>query len=259
MNASSLPIAAFTTTAHPKMSARYAHVNTAQVLETLTAEGFEIAKSQAARVRDASTAEFARHVVTLRHGSMPEVGGVVPQALLRNSHDGSSGFQMMAGFYRLVCSNGLVIGQDFVRISIRHLGADLNTRVLDAARKVVAQMPAMVDQVARMQGTVITEQAARDFAAEAAADRFGAGWAEVVRDPADLLRPRRFADNARDLFTVYNVVQENVIKGGVRVVNTAPNARARYASSRAVTGLDRNLELNRGLWDRAVARLPMAA
>lgn len=44
------------------------------------------------------------------------------QFVVKNSYDGSSALQIMLGAYRLVCSNGMVIGKSFYKFSQRHIG-----------------------------------------------------------------------------------------------------------------------------------------
>jgi hypothetical protein len=59
-----------------------------------------------------------------------------------------------------------------------------------------------------------------------------------------LLRPRRMSDKAADLWTTFNVVQENVVKGGV----PGRTARNQRTSTREITGIDQNVKINKALW-----------
>ncbi|MFW8588240.1 DUF932 domain-containing protein [Rhizobium beringeri] len=63
-----------------------------------------------------------------------------------------------------------------------------------------------------------------------------------------LLIPRRHDDRANDLWTVWNVVQENAIKGGLRGVGRDDLGRPRRVKSRAVNGIDQDIKLNKALW-----------
>ena len=60
----------------------------------------------------------------------------------------------------------------------------------------------------------------------------------------DILRPRRQQDMGNDVWTVYNVVQENIIKGGFTNSNTGRKARA-------VKHIDKTISYNQELWDLA--------
>jgi hypothetical protein len=62
------------------------------------------------------------------------------------------------------------------------------------------------------------------------------------------LLPRRHDDQASDLWTTFNVVQENVIRGGLTAVGRDANGRRRRTTTRAVNGIDQDVRLNKGLW-----------
>ena len=55
-------------------------------------------------------------------------------------------------------------------------------------------------------------------------------------------------DKANDLWTTFNVAQENVIRGGLRgVVLDEQGRRVRRVSTRAVNGIDQDIKLNKAL------------
>ena len=66
--------------------------------------------------------------------------------------------------------------------------------------------------------------------------------------PEALLKPRRAADRGADLWSAFNVIQENVIRGGQRGQVVAADGARRRASVREVTGIDQGRALNRALW-----------
>lgn len=61
---------------------------------------------------------------------------------------------------------------------------------------------------------------------------------------SQILMPRRTDDDRRDLWSVFNRTQENLIKGGLRARAT----NGRRQQTRPVQGIDQNLRLNRALW-----------
>ena len=67
-------------------------------------------------------------------------------------------------------------------------------------------------------------------------------------DATRLLSTRRNADRASDLWTAFNVVQENVIRGGIYGRVRTADGRTRRQRTRAVAGIDQNKALNRALW-----------
>lgn len=61
---------------------------------------------------------------------------------------------------------------------------------------------------------------------------------------AQVLQPRRFEDKKDDLWTVYQRLQENLIKGGL----SGRNAKGKRARTRSVNGIDGDIKLNKALW-----------
>jgi len=68
-------------------------------------------------------------------------------------------------------------------------------------------------------------------------------------EPQQLIRARRRQEvGATDLFTTFNIAQENIIKGGQSGWTRDANGRHRRTSMRAVNSIDENTKLNRALW-----------
>ena len=72
--------------------------------------------------------------------------------------------------------------------------------------------------------------------------RFGEDHQPVT--VSQLLTPRRREDYSDDLWTVYQRVQENLMKGGL----SGRTAQGKSSRTRAVTGIDGDVKLNRALW-----------
>lgn len=78
-----------------------------------------------------------------------------------------------------------------------------------------------------------------------------------INDASQLIRPQRYEDRKDDLWSVFNVAQEHLIKGGVR----GRSASGRRNSTREVGGVNENVKLNRALWTLAdeLAKFKLAA
>jgi len=88
------------------------------------------------------------------------------------------------------------------------------------------------------------------LAAPAHVLRFGdsEGETKTPIKEEQLLVPRRYDDRAHDLWTVWNVVQENAVKGGLRGIGHDDLGRPRRVKSRTVNGIDQDIKLNKALW-----------
>lgn len=82
--------------------------------------------------------------------------------------------------------------------------------------------------------------------------RFEEGHQPV--SPQQLLRPRRREDLSDDLWTTYQRVQENLIKGGL----CGQNRQGQRIHTRAIKGIDSDVKLNRALWVMAEKMLTLA-
>lgn len=243
---------AFAAEAHSSRSARYAHIPTSDVIAGMRAAGFVPTFATQAITRDESKQGHAKHLIRFRReGEAPAVGGLYPEICLVNSHDGSSAYQLYSGLFRLVCANGLMTGDRYEAARIRHSGNPIR-EVIDASFTVIEDSRRAVTAADTM-GRLLLSRDERQVLAEAAHTlRFdGAELGEAI-SAERLLRPRRADDTRTDLFSTLNVLQENVIRGGIAGHQVDPaTRRARRVSTRAVKGIDQNTALNRALWTLA--------
>jgi hypothetical protein len=224
----------FAVSAHESRSARYTQIPTSQVLAGLRSEGFfpfAIAQSGA---RDESKRAFTRHMIRLRREGQAIVGDSHPEIILVNSHDGTSAYHMHFGWFRLVCSNGMVVADGpSSEIKVRHSG---NAELV--LGEVVAGAHQLVASVEQQAETVDVFRTTRLLPAEAT----------LLADAAIDIRfdERRNADGGSDLWSVTNRIQENLVQGGL-----SWRDRGRRHSSRAVTSIAADTKLNQAIWTLA--------
>lgn len=73
------------------------------------------------------------------------------QFIVKNSYDGSSTLQIMLGAYRLVCSNGMVVGKQFFSFSQRHVGGNTQIKIDAIQGKVLALADQFRNMLPRLQ------------------------------------------------------------------------------------------------------------
>lgn len=242
----------FATEAHESRSARFAPVPTVTVLDGLRAEGFEPFSAVQARTRVEGKAEFTKHMVRLRHRSLTNTEGDSFEIILVNANDGTSAYQMIPGFFRFVCENGLMTGETFSEVKVRHSGNAIG-EVIEGAYRVLEDAPLVADQVSRWKSLTLQDSEREALAEAAHLMRFPEAHGDDAAKQAPitaqaLLSPRRSSDKATDLWTAFNVVQENTIKGGLRGRVLDANGRIARRTTREVAGIDQNRTLNRALW-----------
>jgi hypothetical protein len=228
---------------HGSRSERYAYIPTIDVLNGLRKEGFEPFAVVQSRCRLEGKSEFTKHLIRMRHVDTI----MAPQAneiVLLNSHDGTSSYQMLAGCFRFVCQNGMVAGDIIEDLRIGHRG-DVQSNVIEGAYTVLKGFEKVDESREIMQQTRLSQEEQALFAHSALMLRYDieeGGKAPIQAD--QLLRAHRREDIGTDLWSTFNVVQENALKGGLRG-RTAANART---TTRAVTGISQDLKLNQALW-----------
>ncbi|MCC4607822.1 DUF945 domain-containing protein [Xanthomonas campestris pv. zinniae] len=227
---------------HGSRSHRYAYIPTATVLSKLRAEGFDPFMVCQTRVRNEDRRDYTKHLIRLRHASQIN-GAEAPEIILVNSRDGTSSYQMLAGMYRFVCHNGLVCGDTTADIRVPHKG-DVSGQVIEGAFQVLDGFEAVRESRDAMRALPLDEGEAQVFARSALALKYDDPDKPTPVAESQLLSPRRFDDRRPDLWSVFNRVQENLIKGGL----SARTANGRRQRTREVQGIDQNLRLNRALW-----------
>ena len=96
---------------HTSRSERYTYIPTIDVLRGLRKEGFEPFMVAQGASRVEGKAEFTKHMIRMRHAGQVQTRPEANEIILINSHDGASSYQMLAGIFRFVCCNGLVVGE----------------------------------------------------------------------------------------------------------------------------------------------------
>lgn len=228
-----------TTTAAPYLSPKYSVIQTTKVYELLADYGFYEDKYRQARERNIEREAFSKHVSILqREQDCDEQGGF--NLLLVNSHNGTSSLHLEAGYFRILCENQL--GHGDVGIKIRHVGDALG-RIERAIPQVLAQMDNFKMLQAMLRDRTLNQDQLRALIVKALS----------LRDlPVTEYNVSRMAGTRRHEGTIraweqLNVVQENMVRGGMQVHAEDKDGLCVFRKLRALTSADRLLRANREL------------
>ena len=245
---------AFAVTPYHAQSSRYAFIPTSAVIDGMRSAGFMPVSVMQSRSRIADKKDFTKHMIRFRSaGSLEQravVGEQVIEAVLINSHDGTSAYKLMAGVFRFICSNGAVVSDSTMEsINIRHTGNVID-EVIEGTSRIIENGPRVMEAIETWKGLTLNMPEQRLLAETAHSLRFPVdeetGTAHTEVTPEMLLSTRRSDDNRPDLWHTFNRIQENSLKG----VRTR-DARWHRVTSRAVKGIDGDVKLNRALWSLA--------
>ena len=235
---------------HASRSARYTYIPTIDVLRGLRKEGFEPFMVAQGGSRVQGRAAFTKHLIRMRHAGQVETRPEANEIILINSHDGASSYQMLAGMFRFVCCNGLVVGQVVEDIRMPHKG-NIQSEVIEGAFRVLDEFEEIEEHMAAMKALPLEPPEQVALATAALALRFGErGVAETGgHRPApvtadQLLEARRPEDQEDSLWTTFQRVQENALRGG----QSGRSPQGRRLQTRPVGSINRGVSLNRALW-----------
>ncbi|KSD43488.1 hypothetical protein AO900_01665 [Pseudomonas aeruginosa] len=228
---------------HESRSPRYAYIPTATVLTELRKEGFHPFMVTQTRTRHEDRRDYTKHMIRLRHASQINARGEANEIILLNSHDGTSSYQMLAGMFRFVCSNGLVCGDTVADVRVPHKG-DVAGQVIEGAYQVLHGFDRALESRESMQAITLDEGEAEVFARAALSLKYDDPDKPAPITESQILMPRRFDDRRPDLWSVFNRTQENLTKGGLH----GRSANGRRQQTRPVQGIDSDIRLNRALW-----------
>ena len=242
----------FETSYSARRTKRYGQFTTSQVIDALRTEGYEVTNAFAQSVRaEMRPTIHNKHCVRLSHRDFLDTlhpDETRPEIVIVNSHDGSSSFRIMAGIFRLVCSNGLIVADDMTANQrVCHWKGNSLDDVIAASLAVAEQAKESYELIDQMKSQNLTPQQQKSYAQKAAEIRMNFNKNAKIKYSENLLIPHRHEDNITpSIWNTYNVVQENCIKGGQQVGSYI---------LRPLTNISQNIEVNRKLWQEATALL----
>lgn len=248
-------------------SSRYTFIPTTRVIDIMATQNWFPTKVTERKVRKVEKIGFQTHVVRFRQPQQNQaivVGDIVPEVVLKNSHDGLSSFWFMAGLFRFICSNGAVVSDStFESYKVKHIGFQ-DQNVIDAVYSVISSTPRIMDRVNEFKQIALNTDEQKAYAESALIAKYGEEELKFQNDINkfnydNLVAPTRSADRIgsngeNTLWNTFNILQEKLVeKGGRFGVKINPNmqyARIRTASAkvRGVKSVSENIRINQSLW-----------
>ena len=206
--------AAFALSPAAKCSPGYQFVPTVSIIEMMEANNWKVISACQQKSRNPINAEHTKHKLIFRPMGVDvqalELGGLLPTIMLVNSHNWASRIEVLNAMLRLLCSNGLIgVGSQFETFSVRH------DNVLTDMQTVMASFQANATkflELAEQWSKIILElPEIWEFYRAAVLIRYP----DTEMQTPDF-RAIRSGDMANNLWTVFNRVQEWLLKGGYK-------------------------------------------
>lgn len=232
----------FATSASPKVSNRYTFVPTVDIVESFVTEGWDISS-----VKQTGKGVYGLHEIKFRNGELPKVGDTLVEAVITNSHNGTSTLKISAGLFRLCCANGLTVPTTLSEaFRVRHTGFELDD-VKRLTEDFSKRLPLIEGSVNRMMERELTTDEKIDFVKKSAEVRWKMGSIPATLDYEEILNPLREGDNGDSLWQVFNVVQEKWVRGGIQYKSNG----GRKTQLKTLNDILNTNRINTKLWELA--------
>lgn len=251
-----------------RVSGRYTFIPTIQVVEQFEKVGFLPVKISEARATEERRG-FQKHIIRFRHRDAQPVGldGLFPEIVLTNSHDAGAAFVLLAGIFRLVCTNGQVVGEHLTGSHRVHHVGYTDAKVITAVNRISDELPRVMQRVEAFRQIEVTANDREAHALLGLVTKYGIE--EVARRNFDtrlLAEPTRTADRENHLWNSANVIQEKLVEKGAGIERTRRQRGRRWVqdenrnwtrvprmveglrTSRPVVSPAENVKLNQALW-----------
>jgi hypothetical protein len=244
--------AVFAAGPHESRGGRYRYVPTIEPVQALMDNGWGIYEASQQRSRAADKDPYTKHMLRMRRLSDFDAlslrGDGVPEVILINAHDGTAAYHLKAGFFRFVCSNGLMVGTQLAGFTIRHtITSQTTSEVLTAAESVVTDsFPRMLGNIERFKSCKV--DTTQQYRLAKKAKELRSGTMLTPFNLQDLLEVRRPEDAEPTLWNVLNRVQEAAVYGGFETMSFGYGRRS---TVRPIERVSQVTKINTGLWDEA--------
>ena len=199
-----------------KLSKQYAPVSTELLLRPFLNKGWQTSSTLSNKTK-------SKELITLRHKDYTFLNGDSFDIIVQNSYDGSASLKFFYGVGRVVCMNGMVIG-DMESEKFIHRGNKIYTDIEESYERIVAKLEEVKNKVDRLNNlylapshldSIINNIAGSVFNSESDKKKV-----EVLgvnyRVKEKLLERHRTEDNtgADNAWILMNVIQENIVRKG---------------------------------------------
>jgi len=228
------------------VSNRYAFVSTSSIIESFREANYYPILAGESKAKNADNLGYQKHIIQFRSLDnllRPNSNEENIDLIITNSHNRSSALVVDACVVRQICQNTLYYPSKlFSHHSIIHAGFNLE-KVTAAINELTSYMPQIESEIEKFKRISLSNLEQHSLAKAAIDIRFEKD--SQVIDSQELLYVHREEDDDSSLWTVFNRIQESIIRGGVKGYN---RHTGRAFTSKPITAIDTNLKLNKELF-----------
>lgn len=238
----------FASKPHESRSERYSMVPTMNMIENFRKAGWYPTKVMEERSKKFDG--FQKHLIRFRQ-DFDDSQKRIPEIVMINSHNGRSKCEFRLGIFEVVCTNGLVIETlSLAYMKQVHVGINYDEfkKTIDVyagnADKIMKEIP-------KYEAVKLTKNQRVEFATKVLKMQYFNK--SGIINPDQILKTRRIEDDEPTLWKTFNVIQENIIKGGIHYDLYTDSDNIRKSTSKPVTNIYKNILFNTMLWNMMIA------
>lgn len=209
---------AFTKQPMARATESYIPISTVDALEDLMLIGWRPIDAYEVKPKKEENKGYQKHFIRLRNDKLfvgtKDAIEVIPETLLVNSYDARCSFKLYSSLLRVVCDNGLIVKDSQLdEIFIPHKGSKMESWSWEIYKKqLTLSAKSSISLMNKYRNIKLTPQQQKQFAHMSCRARWD--YKYTLLEPKNLLEPLREEDEGTDLWTVFNVIQEKLIRGG---------------------------------------------
>lgn len=196
-------------------SSKYKHHKTQDTIDFFVNRGWFVSNISHTKTHKIEKAGKQKHVVRMRNNAF-KLNSDNIDILITNSYDGSTCLVLNLGIFRLVCANGLVVGETLFEEKIKHVGMLFDEKLENAYEKLVAAIVPLRDEIETIKKKTLSPKEKYKFASRCI--RKGKDTTGKVINFRKVLEPLRDADQGNEAWKVFNLIQEKLTVTGIDLV-----------------------------------------
>lgn len=204
-------------------SNRYRPIDTKSLVESVVQRlGLNASIDSITNWRNKST----KHAVVLTLSQPVMLAGTAcfPRIYVRNSYAGESALTVRIGFFRLVCSNGMMVGSMFFDGRIRHVqsGVDKLDQLIESVQSAVDYCTLKLPEIAEQMNAVVLSKSQVEIILTSigASKRLSESVLYKIEHPSNIRAADKQADGSLSAWNVWNVINEQGRIGSRSVLHT---------------------------------------
>ena len=252
--------------ASPKMKQSYGFTSSKDILMSFADHGWHPVSTQYGKSVRQDKQGYQKHLVKLENDKYSSIDGLSnnnnskPQLVLLNSHDGSSSLQLFWGLIRMACLNGIISGNAVSSFRLIH-SQSITKRLPDAIEYMLSNFNTFTDQIKTLQSLKFSNAAENEFIQSVYNARLS-NVGKLLAVDYNLPGLLRQEDNGQDAYTIFNRVQEVLIKGGIQYsaernrLDSQGRVIEKYVvdtRTRRLSSVPQQVKLNQFVYDKALA------